>query len=322
MAENIKINNQICYFLVLFILIISAPNAQAIKSLSVGVIFPDIREPYRSIFMDIIGGIEKQLGFSVHRYTVSSKNSEPELLNKWITKNQIQIVIALGKQGVDQAKALPQGMPVIAGAILEPADREMANISGITLAPDPYELFDRLRKLVPEIKRVTIVYSDKHNGWIIDYAKSAAAKFGLELKVFEATNLVEAASLYRKILESDLSISDAIWLSQDNITVDSKTILPLLLKEAWDRNFIVFSSNPSDVKRGVLFSLYPDNNRMGVSLGELAIGIVTNKPRSSQQFIPLKDLLIAVNIRTAEHLGLKLSQMDINNFNLVFPAPH
>lgn len=272
--------------------------------------------------MDIIGGIEKQLGFSVHRYTVSSKNSEPELLNKWITKNQIQIVIALGKQGVDQAKALPQGMPVIAGAILEPADREMANISGITLAPDPYELFDRLRKLVPEIKRVTIVYSDKHNGWIIDYAKSAAAKFGLELKVFEATNLVEAASLYRKILESDLSISDAIWLSQDNITVDSKTILPLLLKEAWDRNFIVFSSNPSDVKRGVLFSLYPDNNRMGVSLGELAIGIVTNKPRSSQQFIPLKDLLIAVNIRTAEHLGLKLSQMDINNFNLVFPAPH
>ncbi|WP_255210805.1 hypothetical protein [Methylogaea oryzae] len=36
---------------------------------------------------------------------------------------------------------------------------------------------------------------------------------------------------------------------------------------------------------------------------------------------PLKDLLFAVNLRTAEHLGLRFDSQDRRQFDLVFPAP-
>lgn len=322
MARYLTINNFICYFLGAIIWLFFLRYAQAAKVFQVGVVFPDIREPYRTVFMDIIGGIEKHLGFSVHHYTINEEKNDANLLNEWIDKNQIQAVIVLGKQGIDQVKTFPRNLPVIAGAVLEPPNKEKAQISGITLAPDPYELFKRLKKLAPQVKRVIVVYDAKQSGWLMAYAERAAAEHNLELKAFDVKTLVEAASVYRTVLESKLGITDAIWLPQDNISADQKTILPMLLKEAWDRSFIVFSSNPSSVKRGVLFSLYPDNEKLGASLGELATRVVMNKIEPSYKFKPLKDLLIVVNIRTAEHLRLKLSQSDINSFDLVFPSSH
>ena len=37
--------------------------------------------------------------------------------------------------------------------------------------------------------------------------------------------------------------------------------------------------------------------------------------------LPLRDLLISVNVRTAEHLGLEITSRQKRAFDLVFPSP-
>ena len=97
--------------------------------------------------------------------------------------------------------------------------------------------------------------------------------------------------------------------------MDERAILPLTLRESWNRNIAVFSSNPSHVPRGVLFSLYPDNRAMGRTLAAMAV----EEGNGAASIEPLGDLRVAVNLRTAEHLGLDLSSRQRREFDLVFP---
>jgi len=95
--------------------------------------------------------------------------------------------------------------------------------------------------------------------------------------------------------------------------------LPLVLQESWDRSVAVFSSTALHVRRGVLFSLYPDDLELGRNLATSALGFVSGKGQVAHGVMPLKDVLIAVNLRTASHLGLDISYKQQRSFNLVFP---
>jgi putative ABC transport system substrate-binding protein len=82
---------------------------------------------------------------------------------------------------------------------------------------------------------------------------------------------------------------------------------------------VVISNNPSHVNRGVLFSLYPDYGNMGKSIGKLAMQVSASGNHANKAMTPLRDVLIAVNLRTAEHLDLVYSTKQQETFDLVFP---
>ena len=61
------------------------------------------------------------------------------------------------------------------------------------------------------------------------------------------------------------------------------------------------------MRRGVLFALYPDNLELGRHLGSTAQGLIGNAASTPVRGLhPLRQVLTAVNTRTAEHLGLDL----------------
>jgi putative ABC transport system substrate-binding protein len=156
---------------------------------------------------------------------------------------------------------------------------------------------------------------------MIDQAADSARKLGIELNAVPVDRLQEAVNAYSVVLNEQRSGTDALWLSQDSAVLDEQAILPMILREAWNKKLIVFSSNPAHVRRGVLFALYPDNYDMGVSLGTMALGTLSDgAPAANPQGIRmLRDVAIALNIRTANHMGLKYSKGVLREIDLVFP---
>ena len=100
-------------------------------------------------------------------------------------------------------------------------------------------------------------------------------------------------------------------------TVEDSSILPLVLQESWNSNIAVFSSNFGYVRRGVLFSLYPDNAGLGKSLAGLAQDILVTGDYGKHGLMPLRDVQSAVNSRTAKHLGINPNRLQ--SFNKIFP---
>lgn len=283
----------------------------------VAVIYPDIGEPYRSIFSQIIEGIEEQTRTRVASYAVGINANVAEI-SRDLMKNDIRVVIALGRNGLKTASSFGSNVNVVVGGVISAPDTETRGMTILSLAPDPALLFSRLKGLKQTTKRILVVFDPKQNAWLIRLAREAAAAAGIELVAYEATDLKTSVRIYQDILKSIDSTRDALWLPQDTTTVEESSVLPLILREAWNHGFLVFSSNVAHVKRGALFSLYPNNRGMGRSLANSAITKVAQGRQTTSDVLPLKDVLMAVNVRTAAHLGIYNASKQ-QGFDLVFP---
>jgi len=284
---------------------------------SIAVIYPDIGEPYRDIFEEIIKGIGDKVGTQVASYPVSG-NTDIEKLKASLQHQNIKVVIALGRQGMKTAAILDNSIDVVVGGVLTVPENEARRQPVITLSPDPALLFARMKTLMPMTKRIFVVYDPNFNGWLIKLAKDAASAQGLKLVVYQAQDLRNAVRFYQQIFSEADSHSDALWLPQDPTTVEDSSILPLVLQESWNQGIAVFSSNFGHVRRGVLFSLYPDNEALGASLASLASDILnSNGEAGSRGMMTLRDVQGAVNLRTAKHLGI--DSMQLKSFDMKLP---
>ena len=296
-------------------LVVTSP-AWAEGEVTIAVIYPDIGEPYREIFAKIIEGIEDKVGTRVANYPLSS-DTDIGVLKASLLRQNTKVVIALGRQGMKTATALNNDIGVVVGGVLTVPENEARGQPVISLSPDPALLFARMKALMPAAKRVFVVYDPGFNGWLIKLAKEAARAQGLELVAYEAQDLRSAVRFYQEIFSAAEGHSDVLWLPQDSTTVEESSILPLVLQESWNQGIAVFSSNSSHVRRGVLFSLYPDNVALGRSLAGLAQGILISGENGRRGMMPLRDVQSAVNLRTAKHLGLNPSLQQ--GFDTTFP---
>jgi len=288
---------------------------------NVAVLYPDIGEPFRSVFSKIIEGVEDRTKSRVVSYAVGPNMNIQDLSGE-LRKQDVRVVIALGRNGLKAANSLDRdNIGVVAGGVLAVPESDARGISVFSLAPDPGLLMSRLKAMAPQIKRVHVIYDPKQNGWLISLARDAARSHGLELVAQEAGDLKSALGLYQAWLANADPKRDALWLPQDSTTVEESTVLPLVLQESWNRNLTVFSSSLGHVKRGALFSLYPNNLELGRNLAGSALNYLNARDTSSRGLLPLREVLVAVNIRTAGHLGLDLGYKSQQTFDMVFPEP-
>lgn len=284
----------------------------------IAVIYPDIGEPYRSVFSQIIEGIEGKAKMRVASYPVGANQSAQELAAE-LRQQNVQIVIVLGRNGLKAASGLDRSIGIVLGGVLSVPESETRGMSVHSLAPDPALLFERLKGLMPSVRRVFVVYDPRSNAWLIQLAREAARNQGLELVAQEATDLKTAMRFYQENMVAADPKRDALWLPQDMATVDESAVLPFVLQEAWSRSLVVFSSNVAHVKRGALFSLYPNNIELGRNLAGAALARLSPGGQGGRAIAPLREVLMAVNVRTAEHLGLGLGQRQRQTFDRVFP---
>jgi putative tryptophan/tyrosine transport system substrate-binding protein len=286
---------------------------------TIAVVYPDIGEPYRSIFGKIIEGIEDGSKVAVHTYAIVP-DADPGDLSTQLKRNGTRVVIALGRQGLKVASTLDHDIPVVVGGVLTVPDNGSRNLISISLTPDPALLFARLKSMLGGVKRVIVIYDPRYNDWLIKLAREAARAQGLELVAYEARDLASAARLYQSAFATSDGRRDAIWLPQDATTVDEATILPLVLKESWNRGVPVFSSSFLHVKKGALFALYPDNAGLGHTLAATAQAVMSGDFHK-HGMLPLRDVYTAVNLRTASHIGLNIGYQQQRDFDFIFPEP-
>jgi putative ABC transport system substrate-binding protein len=283
----------------------------------IGVLFPDIGEPLRKVFTEIIEGIESQSKLRVRGYPVGSNQDMAEL-SAALKRNGTKVIIALGRQGLKAASGVDLPVGVVVGGVssVPEGDKQV----GISLTPDPALLFAQLKNLVPGVRRVHIVYNPANNDWLIKLAREAARSHGIELVAYEARDLASAARLYETAFASADSHHDAVWLPIDSTTVDESTILPIVLRESWNRSVPIFSSTFMHVKRGALFALYPNNVELGRNLAALAATMASGEaPRRG--VTPLREVYAALNLRTASHIGLNIGTRVQRSFDMLYPEP-
>ncbi len=299
---------------------------------NLAVLYPEIREPYRQVFLSIAEGVSGKYVGSTTLLSLE-KGESKDAINNRLKKHGIDAVITLGRRGLNVIESLPSNMPkavVVGGVVVHPNGH---GLSGISLTPSPERLLSMLLQLQPKVKNVYVIYQPGPGEWLIKQAQKVSEDLGLTLTMLPASDIHEQAAKYRRLLKDMKRETDALWVSHDSSRLD-KSIMGMVLEKSWRRKLTVFSSNLVDMKRGVLFSLYPDNHAMGESLADMIVSMEkkmhlasTLKPIAEQNhqsilefgISPVRDLLTAVNVRTANHIGLHFNKKQRSEFGMSYP---
>ncbi len=307
----------LCWWL-LFALLYLLPGEAAEGK--VAVIYPQLREPYNKVFDRILEGIVEELDGRVVPYRIPADSTTGTTeLDSWIRENNIDAVIGLGRQGFEVTRSLPVPTARVAGALVTTPDKVNAGVSVITMTPSPAIVLRNLQRLAPDVKNISFAYSEKYNGWYVNLVHQHASKMGYSVNAVPVENVKQAAIFYREFF-SRATRHDALWLLQDPQVIDNGPLLASVMQQAWEHDIVVFSNNPAHVARGALFSHYPANRQLGRQLALLTRQKLRS-PGMGKKIIPIRDLMLAVNIRTAEHLGYSYPPRLHRKFDLTFPAP-
>ena len=283
------------------------------ENYSIAVVAPQLRAPYSKVFDDMTSGISIRFDGKMHKVELTEKDSDQSLL-KNINDIQPDAIICLGSTTLHKIKSLDLSIPIIAGAVVHNGD----GVTGISMIPDGAMVMDILLELRPSVKQVYTLTYPQYPEQLVNEAREYLAEKGLQLREYHADSIQEAAVAYRE-MAGNIAEGDAIWILPGARFLDN-AVFSRLLEVAWQKELAVFSSNPSHVGRGALFSIYPNNNQLGESLGELANHTLMSK-QQVKGLKSLREVYVGVNVRTANHLGVDLNREQIGSSQLVVFSP-
>ena len=244
----------------------------------------------KTIYADIINGIRR--GYADNGPVLEITDGVPDVVSA-------DAVVVLGNTVVREALAADMDKPMVVGAVSWNVDA----VYGVRIIPDPALVFENLRALVPAVNNIYIVVDANSRLLNPDYLVAAAKGYGIKAIIKQASDIKEAASIYAQLAKK-MQSQDALWIPPGDRFVN-KTLLSTLLIKSWKSYFAVISSNPYHVSKGALFAVSPDYYLMGKRLGELAQQILDN-PMLPPSMQPVRDVILNVNQRMANHMGVKI----------------
>lgn len=274
------------------------------------VIYPQVKAPYDEIFRQIISGVQQQYPGQLELVALDNQAAAQQVADR-LKRQPDQLVIALGKSGYQVAQQIYHSNSVVVGALPIAPN----GVSGVSLLAEPKVLFNSLRRLAPAVTKVAVLYT-RHNRWLIGLAKQQALAQGLTLDAREVADLKEAMAQYQQLIDALHPATDALWLPLDPVTANEQVVLPRLLELAWERNLVLFSSKPEHARRGALFSLFPNHQELGRELVQMVQQL--HHKEIPAGVVPLQQVQLAVNLRTAAHLGMDYSTETRRSFAITF----
>jgi putative ABC transport system substrate-binding protein len=273
------------------------------------VVFPQVRQPFQKVYQTIAKGAAEGFAGPTSEIILDADKPATDLESRIAD----HMVVALGGRGITELQPMTLAHPLVVGAV----SRRIPHVYGMSMVPEESLIVTKLRVLAPEVRRVFVIVRSHDNIIDLKSAQLAFNQLGIQLHIHEAEDLRAAAGIYRKVIRS-LGSGDAVWIPSGDRFVGN-ALLSILLQASWKSEFVVFSSNPTHVKRGALFSVYPDNFQMGVRLGELARKIAEGEQQQAGME-PLQSVFVTLNERTSNHLGILLTDDMKEHIDLVLPA--
>ena len=216
----------------------------------------------------------------------------------------VALVVTLGTLATRTLIARVPDVPIVAGMILNAAElHSTANVTGVYLEyPVEVEL-DWLRRLVPEGRRVGVLYHGDEGGQRVADARRVAAAAGGAFTVVAIR--VDGPADLPDALAQLTNRADVLWSLNDPVVYNPETARSLLLFSLRNRIPLVGQST-AWVRAGALYALDRDYDDVGAQCADLAARIVAGEAVGTLPPAPPRKVRYTLNLKTAATLGFPL----------------
>jgi len=210
-------------------------------------------------------------------------------------EDRADLVVALGPRAAWVAKN-KQDIPVMFSMLSNPKKYDLDGRTGIRIGFSLHQQLRMFKKIIPNMKRVGVLYSDTSSSEIKEL-KNIALEVGLEIVAKKVDDVREVAAAVDDLLLH----ADALWLRKDRfITSNARLLKQVVLLRALRKKIPIIGDNKWAVQNGALFCLFTSYQSIGAQAGEM-VNQFMSKGESGFQYP--SDVNIFINSNVAERLS-------------------
>jgi putative tryptophan/tyrosine transport system substrate-binding protein len=225
------------------------------------------------------------------------------------------LILAIATPTAQAAFNATKSIPILITAVTDPVqaglvkalDKPETNVTGTSDNVPIETQFELLKKLVPNGKKVGILYntSEANSEIQVNSAKKAAPSFGLEIVATGITNVNEVP----QALDTLLSKIDVLYVPTDNMVVSA---MPIISSQAFKKNIPIIGSERGQVEAGALATTGIDYYKLGFQTGLAAVEVLNGKSPKDIPVTTLKDMQLVINTDAAKKLNITIPE-DLNS---------
>jgi putative ABC transport system substrate-binding protein len=287
-----------------FLLLARAPaiaqEVLVVQSLKVG--------PYD----DAVRGLKSTTTGNIYKLMVSELTRDEVV--KTVRETRPDVIIAIGADALGKVRAI-KDIPIVYLMVFNPQViiREgNENITGISMNVAPEYQFSTMRKVMPDLKRLGILYDPAKSGQLVEMAREAAEGTGIELLAKE----VRSPKNVPAALNSMKGKIGALWIQPDATVVTPETIECMLLFSLGNQ-IPIFAFSDQYVEMGAFISMDIDPYQSGKQAGELVNQLLAGAAVESIAGADARRALVTINLRVAKKLGIQVNDNVVTNFRVV-----
>lgn len=253
--------------------------------------------------------------------TIDKQNAQgdqsacPTIAAKLVNDNN-DLILAIATPAAQAVAGATSTIPIIGTAITDFAESGLAdtneapggNVTGTSDLTPIKEQIDLLVKLLPEAKKVGILYCSAEDNSRIQsqIAQEACQAVGLTSEEYT----VSSSNEIQTVVESMVGKVDVIYAPTDNVIAEG---MPTVSMVATENKLPVICGEAGMVNSGGLATYGIDYYQLGYAAGEMAVSILKGEATPATTpigYLDASQCELTTNKEVAEALGIDLSVLD------------
>lgn len=287
----------------------SHPSPSSTSPITVGILVPMDHAALR----EIVEGFKTTLEKETHRSFVfkvqnaqGDINLERSILQQFV-RQKVDLVVPIGTRATQMTVSIVKDIPIVSLAA-NPSEgakfqKEKVSITGVIDEIGPEKGIDYLKALYPNLKKITLIYSNSEKVFPeVKDAEDHAKKKGIQIQKLMIQALPDLYTVSRHI-EDD---SEAIFILKDHLIVSG---IQTLAKEAHKRKLPLMTSDEGSVKDGGSFALGVKERSIGEEGALLSAKVLSGEDPQKLPIQKLRKLVVFCNKDVLVE-GLKLEALE------------
>ncbi len=222
------------------------------------------------------------------------------------------LILAIATPSAQAVANATKDIPILVTAVTDPAGSGLVasneapggNVSGTSDLTPIGSQIELLRKLVPDVKNIAILYCSSESNSKIQAEMAIEAATAVGITAIEAT--VSNSNEIQQVVQSLVGKVDAIYAPTDNIIAAG---MPTVALVANDNKIPVICGESGMVDNGGLATNGIDYYKLGRLTGEQAVKIIKGEAKTENmpiEYLPEDQYTIQINEGVAEKLGITI----------------
>lgn len=223
----------------------------------------------------------------------------------------VDMIFAIATPTAQAAYNATKDIPILITAVTDPVtaglvqsmDQSGTNVTGTSDMTPIDKQFELLAQLVPEAKKVGIVYNtgESNSEIQVAMAEEEASKLGLEIVKKGVTDVNEVA----QALDSFVNDIDVLYVPTDNMIVSA---MPLITAKTLEAGVPVIGSEEGQVEQGAMATEGINYYELGYQTGVMAIKVIEGEEPGNIGLETLENTELVINKTSADQLGMTIPE--------------